>query len=262
MIIQDYEAVPTWRRSGLKEPIEVRIFLDIETAPSADADNFKPEFEPAANLKSEEAIERNLLAQERAWEDKKALNPLTGIVHTVSMRKYKRKFGEKEWEEVGPILFHPLTYDHLPAIDIEAAILKHLRMVLADTEASTVTIIGHNIKQFDLPFIRLRGFRHGISFEFLDERSPLREHTMLSGRTHPRYSIVDTMEIWNAGRYPKQYISLVNLGKFLGTENPEKEFDGKDYASVYETDYVKALLYAFDDVVKVENIYHKLNPTQ
>lgn len=85
---------------------------------------------------------------------------------------------------------------------------------------------------------------------------------MLSGRTHPRYSIVDTMEVWNAGRYPKQYISLVNLGKFLGTENPEKEFDGKDYASVYETDYVKALLYAFDDVVKVENIYHKLNPTQ
>lgn len=82
---------------------------------------------------------------------------------------------------------------------------------------------GHNIKEFDVPFLCRRLLIHSIKFpELLD----------ISGKRPWETQHIDTMQLWKFGDY-KSYTSLKLLAEILGIPTPKDVIDGKDVCRVY-----------------------------
>lgn len=106
-------------------------------------------------------------------------------------------------------------------------------------------LVGHNIKKFDLPMLVRRSWKHGIK-------------PLYDGMTPPWESkwIVDTMILWNQGNYGEKFISLDNLGQFLGLG--KKTGKGKEFAKMLDTDYKAAMEYVTSEMKLLNNIANKL----
>lgn len=85
-------------------------------------------------------------------------------------------------------------------------------------------ICGHNIKEFDIPFLCRRMVIHSVKFPALLD---------LSGKkpwqtTH----LLDTMDMWRFGDY-KNYTSLLLLSGTLGIPSPKDDMDGSMVGQAY-----------------------------
>lgn len=85
-------------------------------------------------------------------------------------------------------------------------------------------ISGHNVKEFDIPFICRRLVINQLPFpEMLD----------ISGKKPwQTQHILDTMDMWRFGDY-KNYTSLVLLAGALGIPSPKDDIDGSQVGDVY-----------------------------
>ncbi|MBX3253548.1 MAG: ribonuclease H-like domain-containing protein [Chitinophagaceae bacterium] len=108
------------------------------------------------------------------------------------------------------------------------------------------SMAGHNIKEFDVPYICRRMLINNI---------PLPDYLQLSGKRPWETNIVDTMELWKFGDY-KNYVSLKLLAAALGLETPKDDIDGSMVRSVYyeEQNLPRIVTYCQKDVVTVANI--------
>ncbi len=108
---------------------------------------------------------------------------------------------------------------------------------------------GHNIKEFDIPFICRRLLINGISMpEYLDFQN-----------IKPWDSnIVDTFQYWRFGDY-KNYTSLKLLAHCLGVPTSKDDIDGSMVGEVYwkEKNLSRIVTYCQKDVVVVANIILK-----
>jgi len=165
------------------------LVVDIETAPSHDALEYQGSFEAPSNYKDEEKIRAYIAAKSNEWVEECPLDPLTGRICAI-----------------GTLLD---TGNGTPIKKIIVDTTGQEEKILLENfwkqwKELNGYIVGHNIKNFDLPYIILRSIKNGIE--------PL---------WYPRHkeqymSVIDTMDLWNAGRYPKKYISLNNMAKFFG----------------------------------------------
>jgi predicted PolB exonuclease-like 3'-5' exonuclease len=110
---------------------------------------------------------------------------------------------------------------------------------------------GHNIREFDLPFLCRRNIINRLALPNL---------LKLSGKkpwqtTH----ILDTMEMWKFGDY-KSYTSLGLLTALLDIPSPKDEMDGSMVSRAYwkEQDLKSIVKYCEKDVVSVARLYLKL----
>ena len=111
-------------------------------------------------------------------------------------------------------------------------------------------VCGHNIKEFDIPFICRRMLVNGISIpNALD----------VSGKKPWETSFIDTLELWKFGDF-KNYTSLKLLTAIFGIPTPKDDIDGSLVASVYynEQDVSRISLYCEKDVVATAQVYLRL----
>jgi predicted PolB exonuclease-like 3'-5' exonuclease len=82
---------------------------------------------------------------------------------------------------------------------------------------------GHNLKEFDLPFLARRMVVHQI---------PLPSIMDVAGMKPWNVKHLDTMELWKFGDH-KHYTSLALLTCLLGVPTPKDDMAGADVARVY-----------------------------
>ena len=103
---------------------------------------------------------------------------------------------------------------------------------------------GHNLREFDIPFICRRMVIHGLNFP---------EILKISGKKPWETKfILDTLELWRFGDY-KNYTSLKILTKLLNVPSPKDDIDGSEVGRVYwkEENVDRIATYCEKDVLAV-----------
>jgi 3'-5' exonuclease len=114
------------------------------------------------------------------------------------------------------------------------------------TRYEELLFAGHNIKEFDVPYISRRALINWI---------PIPHIMDFSGKKPYEVTMVDTMQHWKFGDY-KNYTSLKLLAALLGIESPKDDIEGKDVGRVYwkEKDLPRIVNYCQKDVVTVAQL--------
>lgn len=105
---------------------------------------------------------------------------------------------------------------------------------------------GHNIKEFDVPFLCRRLLTNGLPIPvYLDFQNMKPWET----------NMVDTFQYWRFGDY-KNFTSLKLLAAVLNVPSPKDDIDGSMVGDVYwkENDLERIAVYCQKDVVTVANI--------
>jgi hypothetical protein len=105
---------------------------------------------------------------------------------------------------------------------------------------------GHNIREFDIPFICRRMLINRIEFpEILDR----------SGKRPWQTEDIDTLQLWKFGDY-KHYTSLKLLAEILNIPTPKDQIEGKDVCRVYweQNNLPQIVDYCQKDVVTVARL--------
>lgn len=119
------------------------------------------------------------------------------------------------------------------------------------SDARSSVFVGHNIKEFDIPYICRRAVIHRIgippSFD-LAGRKPWEVH-----------HIIDTMEMWKFGDF-KNFSSLDLLASCLKLPTSKNDISGKDVGKVYwkENDISRISKYCQKDVVLTARVFFRL----
>lgn len=105
---------------------------------------------------------------------------------------------------------------------------------------------GHNIKEFDIPYLCRRMLINGIQIP---------EKLQLFGRKPWEIPHLDTLELWKFGDY-KHYTSLKLLTHVLGIPSPKEDIDGSEVRNVYynEKDINRISKYCERDVIAVAQV--------
>jgi hypothetical protein len=82
---------------------------------------------------------------------------------------------------------------------------------------------GHNIKEFDIPFLCRRMVIHGLKLPNMFD---------ISGKKPWETEMHDTLQMWKFGDV-KNYTSLKLLTYVLGIPSPKEDIEGKDVCMVY-----------------------------
>jgi uncharacterized protein YprB with RNaseH-like and TPR domain len=109
---------------------------------------------------------------------------------------------------------------------------------------------GHNIKEFDIPFLCRRMLVNGMG---------LPDCMQLSGKKPWEITHLDTLELWRFGDY-KHYTSLSLLAEILGIPSPKEDIDGSMVGEVYwkQEDLQRIGKYCMQDVLTSARVYLKL----
>jgi 3'-5' exonuclease len=108
---------------------------------------------------------------------------------------------------------------------------------------------GHNIKEFDVPFICRRLLINGLAIPpYLDFQNMKPWET----------NLIDTFQYWRFGDY-KNFTSLNLLAACLDVPSPKEDIDGSKVGQVYwqEKDLQRIATYCGKDVATVANIILK-----
>ena len=105
---------------------------------------------------------------------------------------------------------------------------------------------GHNIKEFDIPFLCRRLLINGL---------PIPHYLDFQNMKPWETNMVDTFQYWRFGDY-KNYTSLKLLAAALNVPSPKDDIDGSMVGQVYwlENDLQRIATYCQKDVVTVANI--------
>jgi predicted PolB exonuclease-like 3'-5' exonuclease len=132
--------------------------------------------------------------------------------------------------------------------DDEKKILQDLIAMLngVETKNNKWCFAGHNIKEFDIPFMCRRLLVNSLSIPaYLDFQNMKPWET----------NTIDTFQYWRFGDY-KNYTSLKLLAAALGVPSPKDDIDGSMVATVYwhEKNIERIVTYCQKDVLTVANI--------
>lgn len=113
------------------------------------------------------------------------------------------------------------------------------------------TLCGHNIKEFDIPYICRRLLINGLTLPPIFQ---------ISGKKPWEISFIDTLELWKFGDY-KNYTSLKLLTAVFGIPTPKDDIDGSQVAEVYykEKNIERIATYCQKDVLATAQVFLRLN---
>ncbi len=106
---------------------------------------------------------------------------------------------------------------------------------------STYHLCGHNIKEFDIPYLCRRMLLNGL---------PLPPMLRIAGKKPWEVQFIDTLEFWKFGDF-KNYTSLKLLTTIFGIPTSKDDIDGSQVAKVYyqEKNLSRIVTYCEKDVV-------------
>lgn len=221
--------------------LENLFLLDIETVSEKEHfhlldDNWKALWE----VKIAKSLPENISAEEY-YPMKAAIMAEFAKVVCISFGYFKRE--GKEW--------------HLRIKSIcdedEKRLLKEFIHTLEKIHSHHPTWIftGHNIKEFDVPFLCRRMLVNSL-------RIP--DCMNFQNKKPWETPILDTLHLWRFGDY-KHYTTLNLLAACLGIPSPKDDIDGSQVGHVFwkEKDLNRISIYCEKDVATVGNIILRLN---
>ncbi len=133
---------------------------------------------------------------------------------------------------------------------------------LAVTLGKINSIAGHNIKEFDVPFLDRRFMIHGIEIPKVLDRRGVKPWDDLNE---------DTVQIWGFNQF-KYYSSLETLATIFGLPSSKTEMDGSLVADYFYSEPAEGVLpwdhkeevmqkiskYCNGDLVTTANVYQKM----
>jgi hypothetical protein len=220
--------------SHLTTPLSQILFLDIETVPAVAnydqmPETFKKHWDKKASFfcKEEETPED---IYQRAGIYAEFGKIICISVGMILERKEGRKFRVKSFSG-----------------DNEAELLLNFSKMLREfASKSNRFLCGHNIKEFDVPYIARRMLINGIRLpELLD----------LAGKKPWEVHHFDTLDLWKFGDY-KHYTSLDLLTALFDIPTPKDDIDGSQVADVYynKKDLQRIVTYCEKDVLAVAQL--------
>jgi len=231
----------------LKEELPKIMFLDIETVPQTA--NFSELRDELCHL----------------WEDKFAL------IHKRMPEKYNENTTTAEafnnsagiYSEFGKIVCISVGFIHLQGEEMhfrtksfsghdEKQILTDFSNLIAKfCTTKEHTLCGHNIKEFDIPYICRRMLINGLNLPKIFN---------IAGKKPWEMNFLDTLELWKFGDY-KNYTSLKLLTAVFGIPTPKDDIDGSQVAQVYykEKNIERIALYCQKDVVATAQVFLRMN---
>jgi hypothetical protein len=134
----------------------------------------------------------------------------------------------------------------------EKELLKEFCQVLGrfQNKFKDFRFCGHNIKEFDIPFICRRLVINAL---------PLPGCLIYHGRKPWEVTHLDTLELWKFGDY-KNYTSLSLLASVLGIPSPKDDLDGSMVAGVFynEKNLGRIGTYCMQDVLTSARVFLRL----
>lgn len=214
------------------------LFLDVETVP------ITAQYSELSNEARQLWADKSRLFKQNEGNDPASLYERAGIyaefgkIICISVGFLHNQGGMRE--------FHLRSY----AGDNEKQLLQDFATMLAAWDKSGRYLCGHNIREFDVPYICRRMLIHGIHLP------PMLD---IGGLKPWEVRHLDTLQLWKFGDY-KHYTSLNLLAWCFGIPSPKGDIDGSDVARVYyeEKDMARIQSYCERDVVTVARLYLKL----
>lgn len=126
-------------------------------------------------------------------------------------------------------------------------LLRFLEMVVQfGHHKRDMTFCGHNIREFDIPYICRRAVIHGLA---------LPHALQFYGKKPWEIPLLDTLQLWRFGEH-RNYTSLKLLAEILGIDTPKDDIDGSMVAQVYwqEHDLARIVAYCQKDVITVAQL--------
>jgi 3'-5' exonuclease len=135
----------------------------------------------------------------------------------------------------------------------EVALLKDVFAVFDKFfRDNTFALAGHNVKEFDVPYICRRALINRVKLPFFFDD--------LQNRKPWDSPIVDTLHLWRFGDY-KHFVSLELLAAVLHIPTPKDDIDGSMVGDVYwnDNDVDRIAFYCSKDVLTVAQVVLYLN---
>ncbi len=133
----------------------------------------------------------------------------------------------------------------------ETQLLVSMLDALKELEAvnSRWSFTGHNIREFDIPFLCRRLLANGIAIPHYLDFQNMKPWDV---------NMLDTFQYWRFGDY-KNFTSLNLLAATLGVPSPKDDMDGSMVAEVYyqQQDLQRIVNYCQKDVITVANIVRR-----
>lgn len=222
------------------------MFLDIETVPAkADFSELSAEL---AHLWEEKY---NLIQKRMPEKYSEETSPAEAFAKSAGIYS---EFGKIVCISVGFIHFKgPEMFFRTKSFanENEAILLLDFATLLARfCNTREHTLCGHNIKEFDIPYICRRMLINSI---------PLPPVLNISGKKPWEIQFIDTLELWKFGDY-KNYTSLKLLTAVFDIPTPKDDIDGSQVATVYynENNLQRIALYCQKDVVATARVFLRM----
>ncbi len=165
------------------------------------------------------------------------------------------EFGKIICISVG-FIYHKENEDHFRVKsfyghDEKAILLEFVAMLSHFGNTADINLCGHNIKEFDIPYICRR---------LLINNLPLPEILNIGAKKPWEVPLLDTLEMWKFGDY-KHYTSLNLLTALFDIPTPKDDINGSQVTGVYyeENDVKRISTYCEKDVIATTQLFLRLN---
>lgn len=217
--------------------LETILFLDIETVP--EHENFSDldtDYQEYFTQKTSYQRKDEFTAEE--FYDRAGIWAEFGKVICISVGYFTFKNGERQ--------FRTTSFFG----EEEKLLTDFGNLITSHFNGPNQQLCGHNIKEFDFPFICRRMLINGVKI-------PTKINAM--GKKPWEINHLDTLEMWKFGDY-KHFTSLKLLTKVLGIPSPKDDIDGSQVAQVYykEKNIDRIINYCEKDVIAVAQVVLKL----
>lgn len=214
----------------------MNLYLDIETIPATD-ETLVEVSHPKTMSKPETIAKWEQEEKPQAIKDALSKTSFDGLYGSICVICWAFDDGE----------IQSVSGDEKTALnEFYAAVSESASQSLYDRDIDrAVTVVGHNVAGFDLPFLRHRSIIHGIK-----PCSPILK-AMLAKPWGSE--IADTMLMWN----PVNRVGLDKLCKAMGIPG-KGDFDGSMVAETWPRDPEKVIQYCKDDVERVRQLHKRL----
>ncbi|MBL7776299.1 MAG: ribonuclease H-like domain-containing protein, partial [Saprospiraceae bacterium] len=224
-------------------------FLDIETVPGvSEYEELPEELQELWALKAktilrkqEDELEYDEIAE--AFQTRAGIYAEFGKIICISVGFLTRQADSPE-----PLLRLKSFYNHL-----ESSLLEDFAELLHKhfNNPAKFAVCGHNIREFDVPYICRRLLINQLPFPRLLD--------IAGSKPWETKHLLDTLEMWKFGDY-KNYTSLRLLAAIFGFPSPKDDISGADVAQVYweERDLDRIAAYCEKDVLATVQLYLKM----
>lgn len=223
------------------------IYLDAETIPDGDIEDFELYKEPPKNFKDPEKIQ--------AWKDEQKEEQF--LKQSVDTNRAKLLTIGAAVNDGQPQVFVDLaSYDELTMLKEFELFLKNEKETLI-TEGvnenrytmNDLIFVGHNIKKFDLQIMFVKAVKYNLPL--------LGELVHQSRMRYNNQKSYDIMEIWG-GADANNYISLDTVANTLGIQG-KKGMDGSMvYPKFKEGKIDEIIQYQKDDVILTREVFKRM----